>query len=191
MLSVEIRIYNGNPFTLESPHSFLVITGPDGVAQSVGFSPVVHGALSGPGNVTDDAGHPWDESSGSVEITQAQYRSLMNYIAATTTNPPDYSVFLGSQCSTWVVNALAQIGMAPDFWVPGMQPESVLADFVAPVVFNPWMQSMGTKVDDLYTATQHWVATRPSTCRDPLAFDLEGDGIETAANKKSSYQLTF
>lgn len=180
MYSVEIRTYNGNLLTLDPPHTFLVITGPDGVAQSVGFAPLVPNSISGPGKIQDDATHLWNVSSGTVEITQAQYWSLMDYIAVTTTTPPDYSAFQGSQCSTWVVNALAQMGMVPVLGVPNMQPSNILVDFVESLIFQPWVQSIGIEENNFLTTIQG-LFHRAEITRSPLVLDLNGDGVSTVA----------
>ena len=183
MLTVEIRTYNGgvdlNSGTLIPPHSFLVVTGPDGVERGYGFAPDPSGLVQ-PGHVQDDSNHASDVSSGKVEITQAQYWKLMDYIAVTTTNPPDYSVFQGSQCSTWVVNALAQIGMVPVLGVPDMQPSNILVDFVESLIFNPWMQAAGIEENNFLTGIQN-LFHQAEIARSPLVLDLNGDGIGTVA----------
>ncbi|MCX7192031.1 MAG: hypothetical protein NTY60_00095, partial [Proteobacteria bacterium] len=174
MLSVEIRIDTGFP-----PHSFLVVVGPDGVKRGYGFAPDPSGLVA-PGQVRDDTLHPADVFSGKVEITQAQYWKLMDYIAVTTTNPPDYSAFQGSQCSTWVVNALAQMGMVPVLGVPNMQPKNILVDFVESLIFQPWMQSIGIEENNFLTGIQKLFHQAEIT-KSPLVLDLNGDGVSTVA----------
>ncbi len=174
MLSLEIRVDTSLP-----PHSFLVVVGPDGVERGYGFAPNPSGMLA-QGQVRDDTRHPADVFSGKIEITQAQYDSLMNYISATTANPPVYAAFYGSECSTWVVNALAQMGMVPALGVPDMQPSNILVDFVESLIFNPWMQATGIEESKFLSSIQNLFHQAEIT-RSPLVLDLNGDGVSTVA----------
>jgi hypothetical protein len=56
-----------------------------------------------------------------------------------------------------------------------MQPENILVDFVKSLIFNPWMQTLGIEVNKAYLLARGW---RWPRC-DPLALDLDNDGIET------------
>jgi hypothetical protein len=67
-------------------HTWLVITHPDGTKEAWGFHPATDSAgniLYGPGDVRpENPEAPSTATSGPLDLTQEQYESLMDHIAA-------------------------------------------------------------------------------------------------------------
>ena len=188
--SVEIRVdsYSGNTINeVLIPHTFLVVVDPIGVEKGYGFAPHQTG-LFGEGVVHDDTNHPYDASSGKIDITQAQYDQLMAYINQP---PPPYALPFGAQCTTWALQGLADSGIIPSILAPNMLPNPFFfLDILETIAFNPFTQKIGF---DIYKAISDLLGTLPDplvkTIKyvkyvDPLILDLDGDGLEiTPLNK--------
>ena len=81
--TVELRVktrpgQGENYFSLSSwiPHTFLVVTGPDGNGRGYGLAPAEEGNFSGAGKIYDDTNHRWNSSTGKIEISDEDYQSL-------------------------------------------------------------------------------------------------------------------
>jgi len=74
---VEIRVDTFADDAL--PHTFIVITGPDGVEQGWGFAPAESGQMNDAGWIYDDTNHAYNISSGKMEITESQFNLLNDY----------------------------------------------------------------------------------------------------------------
>lgn len=168
MASVEIRIDVGGLDGI--PHTFIVVTDNNGVSTGYGFAPAESGSLFGPGNVYDDTNHEYQISTDPMDITDQQFQDLMDHINDSRNNPPYYSVpgdwvppDNNQNCSTWAIDALNTAGIPDVFGVS------------SPWAWNPYGQALFAGINDLWNQFKNWVAPR----RDPLAIDLDGDGIET------------
>ena len=139
MATYEIRVnildLPGNPDNPSGtiiPHTFIEITGTDGTVTTVGFQPR-ETAVFGPGQVVDNSKHPWDATTGKIEITEAQYQKLMDYVERTSITPPVYDAIGGTDCSTYVSKGLYEAGIIDAAQAPvGMA-------FVDSVAFLPYV----------------------------------------------------
>jgi len=178
--SVEVRVDVGGDDLV--PHTFVVVTDSNGVEKGFGFGPAEQGVMNGPGKIYDDFRHEYSMTSGKLEITQQQYESLMDYVERSTQNPPPYALWFGSQCATWVVDGLVEAGIVPSIIGTDIQPNNLITDFVETLLVNPYFQWVGFHIywidrntNTGFNAAQNWTPPRI----DPLALDLDGDGIET------------
>ena len=93
MSSIEIRVDTGGKDYI--PHTFIIVTGDDGVERGYGFAPAEHGSMTGPGNIFDDTDHEYNASTGKIPLTPDGYRDLMDFINRSRENPPDYYLPFG------------------------------------------------------------------------------------------------
>ncbi|MBU0483511.1 MAG: hypothetical protein KKB30_03230 [Proteobacteria bacterium] len=118
-----------------------------------------------------------------MTITESQYNKLNEYIARTDLHPPAYSIPFGSQCTNWALRGLALAEIIPSMNGPRLE-LGPLQTFL----FNPAAQALAwgfadrwneinDAVNNSFSVAQQWQQRR----RDPLTFDLDGDGIETVA----------
>jgi len=128
MPSVEIRVDFGGEDKI--PHTFINVTDPNGVTTEYGFGPENEGTLFGRGHVYYNTDHEWQETSGTMNITDGQYNALMDYINRTTVDPPVYDITgtLGEQCTMWTLYGLSEAGIISDVLAPN---------------FNSWLNSGG------------------------------------------------
>jgi len=155
------------------PHTFLVVTSPDGTVRGYGLAPAENMQLAGPGIIQDDTEHLWDASTGPIPLSLDGYQRLMEYIQRSEENPPPYDVVFGSQCSTWAFNGLVEAGI-PAFVGPNIGPDNLLRDIFETIVWNPYTQYLNIQLNNLFLQARNWI-----TYTDPLVLDLDGDGIET------------
>lgn len=137
-------------------HSWIYVTKPDGQSEAWGFYPAESGlsGLNGSGDVRDDRDSESNASSGPMQISEAQYNLLMDYIQRTDANPPPYSILFGSQCTSWVLAGLAEAGIIPSILGPAMEPNNILWDFMETLIWNPIWQKIGFDVSDFFTAAR-------------------------------------
>jgi Ca2+-binding RTX toxin-like protein len=138
------RIFND---TTGVPHSFIVISGPNGFKQGYGFAPETEFALFGNGKIANNTNHEFTISTDSISLTPAQYSALAQYINHSIDSPPDYNVLQGQECTNWVYSAInAAYGLSP-YEPLGLVPPSsgfwdalggVLDDFYYSLTFNPY-----------------------------------------------------
>ena len=151
--SVEIRVdsySSNNSIGIDLiPHTFLVVTGPDGVERGYGFAPEQTG-LFGPGNVQNDTLHAYDASSGKFYISENQYNALKEYINRTDAVSPPYALPFGSQCTNWALAGLSEAGIIPSILGPRMEPSNIFFDFIQTLIFNPIWQKIGFELNNLY-----------------------------------------
>jgi Ca2+-binding RTX toxin-like protein len=177
-LSVELRVDIGGHDYL--PHSFLIVTGPDGIERGYGFGPLEDGNMVDYGWIKDNFDHERNTSTGKIPLDVDSYNRLVAYINKSIANPPPYNLFFGSQCANWAVKGLVEAGI-PAFASPNMFPDNFLRDVFESIVWNPYTQFLNIKVNDLFGQA------RVMRRIDPLALDLDGDGVETVgitADKK-------
>jgi len=173
--SVQVRIdVLGNDYL---PHTFLAVVHPDGSITEYGLVPrgeTLTERISGPGriDITGDGIMPTHEYqyAGDVQpLTQQQYEQLMTRINQSITNPPDYILpgswwpGDGTNCTGWALDALGGAGLPTQFGVTSSG------------TWNPYGQAIGQAVNDWWNAARSWTPPRG----DPLALDLDRDGIET------------
>ena len=175
MPTIEIRVDVSG-----MPHSFIVIDNGAGFVQGYGFAPATENDPMGPGHIYPDTEHPYDFSTGPIQVTNDQYNAIANRINDHIQNPPYYnlpgSVALPGtvqQCAQWVMD-LAQHGnvslpfsMHKGGWNPYGQAIWIGVDNA--------LNNIEIAVNDWWNAARNWVPPR----YDPLALDLDGDGIET------------
>ncbi len=162
------------------PHSFIIINNGAGFEQGYGFAPATANDPAGSGHVYSDTTHEYDFSSGSINITNEQYNAIVAKINADIANPPYYNapgsiLFPGSvqQCAQWVTDLAQQGNVSLPFtmhrggWNPYGQAVWLGID--------SGLSAIGQSISDAFNAAAGWVAPR----RDPLVFDLNGNGIET------------
>lgn len=178
MYTVEVRVSTWANGLV--PHTFLVITGPDGWEMVRGFEPNPNGQLIGDGAVVDNSGHPSDATTGPKPISEQQFENLLGYINETSLNPPQYNLPLGAQCTIWAVNGLAQAGIIPPIIAPGEALSGTPLGLLETLAWNPYTQKIGFELNELLNAARNWIAPPPPPRHpDPLVLDLDGDGIET------------
>lgn len=91
------------------PHTFILVQGPDKEIKGYGFAPLEPGKLESNGFIYDDTRHLSTNSSGKMELSEAQYINLMSYIEKTSATPPPYdlpfsSAWIRAFCSALVSN---------------------------------------------------------------------------------------
>jgi hypothetical protein len=62
MYTVEMRVDIGGSNGI--PHSFLVVTGPDGIENGYGLAPLDPGTLVSDGKIYDDINHEYQATTG-------------------------------------------------------------------------------------------------------------------------------
>lgn len=79
------------------PHSFIIIDNGAGVVQGYGFAPAIQNDPIGPGHIYADTDHPFDFSTGPIQISNDQYNLIAGFINDSILNPPSYNL-LGRFC---------------------------------------------------------------------------------------------
>lgn len=154
------------------PHTFIVVTHPDGSTSEHGLVPKNDGSPWGEGKI-DNTGtgdvepHEYDYQTDPINLTPDQYEALKDRIEKDSLNPPDYGVQgdwipAGQNCTGWVVDVLNDIGVEPITGVTNTW------------VWNPYGQAISIQLNEWYRQATNWVPRY-----DPLALDLDGDGVET------------
>lgn len=174
------------------PHTFILVTHPDGSTTEYGLVPLHNGEPSDLGRIditgTGDTGPHESTFAGEIQsMTQTQYDQLMNYINMSIINPPDYILpgtwwpdNNGTNCTGWVINAFSYADLTTQF------------GFTTQGTWNPYGQGLmygigqifsgiGQSVNDFFNSAINWVPPRV----DPLVFDFDGDGIETVGTDAS------
>ena len=176
--TVEVRsgILTGNTRI----HTYLYIKHPDGKEEAWGFYPADSSlsGLNGKGIVKnefkdDDKVTSYNSSSGSMYLSKNQYNKLKNYIDSSIKNPPLYSFWFGSQCTTWALKGLAEADVIPKLLSTDMMPDNFVQDILESLIFNPFWQVIGFNVyNNRFNGAQNF---QPRI--DPLALDLNDDGV--------------
>ncbi len=186
-----------NPSTLPG-HAYYEIS--DGVnpPQTYGFYPdsgasdwdMVTGSTVIGDVRTDDNIVRTPDASYTYEITKEQYDALKAGSDLAVSNPPDYDLY-DNNCTSFVKEMLWGIGIdlydtaGNDITPAGMWADiwfDTLSDGFQQMAdgWNKFWGEIGGDinrwVNETFFASQAWQAPR-----DPLAFDLDGDGIETLA----------
>ncbi|MFM5727816.1 calcium-binding protein [Aeromonas veronii] len=174
-MSVELRVD-----VTGMPHSFLVIIGPDGIERGVGLAPAIEGEPQSSGKIYDDTSHPYDSSTGKINLTPNEYNRLADYVNNSIDNPPPYNLFYGSQCANWAVTGLGSIGIPGVY--PNLVPDNILRDLLETIIWNPYTQWINLQQRDFFEKAKNWVWPR-----DPIILDLDGDGLETVGLAANVY----
>ncbi|AAF83478.1 hemolysin-type calcium binding protein [Xylella fastidiosa 9a5c] len=191
-ISVEIRYDVGGVDGI--PHTFIVITLPDGTEREYGYGPANPGSRSGPGTVfetgahTKEREHEYNTSSSKHSITLDQYNALMDFIELTRQGQK-YSLLGGFSdpnifnCTTWQVSAFRYAGIrlpsiSADRWNPYAQ---YILDKIEriPIISAPSLSELRRMEYENFFEARKFMPRR-----DPLVLDLDGDGIETVAAGK-------
>ena len=133
MATVELRVDVGGKDLI--PHTFIVVTGPDGEAREYGFAPADPRSMQGPGKVYETSKHEYTSSTGKIPLTPEQYDRLMDYINRSIENPPPYDLWFGSQCANWAFNALVEAGI-PAVASPNLYPDNFLRDLFETIAWD-------------------------------------------------------
>ncbi len=174
MLSVELRVD-----VTGMPHAFIILTGPDGIDRGYGPAPYREAAPQADGHIYDDTNHPYDRTTGKIQISNEQYSRLTDYVNKSIANPPPYDLYFGSQCATWAVKALTEAGI-PALASPNLVPDNMFRDLFETIAWNPYTQWINLLARDSFSNAQNWQPRR-----DPLTLDLDNDGLETVATSSS------
>ena len=157
-----------------------------GEAKSYGFGPVKPGVPFGPGKITgqDNVLYP-DKYSREISITKAQYEAMRKFgenPAAGGFDVSNYNIFNNS-CVDFTWKALEKVGLNPREYqgdvLPSLNEGEVerirKTGFAAPADnFLDFLKQIVWQINGYYTR-----ASRLFPHQDPLALDLDGDGIET------------
>ena len=227
--SVELRVDIGGTDLI--PHTFIIVTDPNGEQRGYGFAPKESHVLQGAGHIYNDLDHEWNKkgqaTTGPIPLDANAHNKLNDYIQKSIENPPPYDLLFGSHCATWAFNGLHAADIT-EFSYPNMSPDNFIRDVSETLVWNPYTQwlaiklnnfnwwtslkdlfgtdwgalrdqfgkfvlrnilklvewgnglwdslrEIGESITDLFHRARNWVAPR-----DPLALDLDGDGIETS-----------
>lgn len=114
--------YEGNGITssVDVGHTFIeVVNGETGETTTVGLYPANRTGESGdgvgpwdpedPGIIRDDSDHPWDVRH-EIEITEEQYKEIMEQINEDRLNPPEYDLN-DCNCTDYVLDLLDEVGI--------------------------------------------------------------------------------
>ena len=157
------------------PHTFIKVYDNEGNATEYGFRPE-NGKLIDDGHIDINIDHEYNSSSGRMDITNEQYEDLIDSIKESIANPPEYNLFTGKTCTSWVLNMLNEADIIPG----SLANNTWFTTIFDTLIFNPYLQYIGFKINDLlsasFNASQAWIQRY-----DPLTLDLDGDGIETVA----------
>jgi Ca2+-binding RTX toxin-like protein len=173
MQTIELR----NKTDQFPPHTYIVVNDANGNSTALGFYPETPSTATGFGKLKNEQSLDHTSTTGPIELTDAEYQRLNDFIESTKSNPPVYSVGFGSQCTVWAIRALAiakGCGTSPG--VPNMKPDSFWKDLLETIIWNPWTFEIDTTVNKSVTDACNW--TPPPS--DPLILDLDGDGIRTS-----------
>ena len=169
-------------------HTWITVVNCEDVTEaSMGFNPgssengesTFYGGSPG---VIDEDGGGTDWQSPPIAITDDQYESLIDFRDLTTSNQTEYDVFSrgdARNCTTWVREAMDYIGSPlPGSGIPVTQN---IPNFVPwPTGLPGTWEAEGWGGIDPYGNSEYVTGARTRRLpRDPLAIDLDGDGIET------------
>ncbi|MCK6434442.1 MAG: hypothetical protein L6Q68_15620, partial [Aquabacterium sp.] len=62
------------------PHTFIIVTAPDGSERGYGLAPAIEGNLIGEGKIYNDFEHRYNSTTGKIELTDDGYARLMAFI---------------------------------------------------------------------------------------------------------------
>ncbi|MCK6431568.1 MAG: hypothetical protein L6Q68_00850, partial [Aquabacterium sp.] len=122
------------------PHTFIIVTGPDGSERGYGLAPAIDGQLIGEGKIYNDIEHRYNSTTGKIELTDDGYARLMAFIRSSELNPPWYYLPFGSQCANWAVKALVEAGI-PALASPNLLPDDIVRDISETLVWPDSSQS--------------------------------------------------
>ena len=166
------------------PHTFIVVTHPDGRVMEYGLVPFENGSPAGPGkigitgpNSPSERTHEWSVSTPSIQLTPDQYTRLMDKITDSINNPPDYTVpgqwwpSDADNCTGWVNDVWQAAGLPT---IPGVTDQSTWNPYGQAIWID--LNKLKDKIKDFFDAAKDFILPPR---RDPLTLDLDGDGLET------------
>ena len=166
-------------------HMWYSLSDGTGEAKSYGFGPKKPREPFWPGKITnqDNVLYP-DRYSREISITKAQYEAMRKFGENPAAGGFDmYYDVLRNSCIDFTWKALEKVGLNPreyqgDLW-PSLNKDEVerigKTGLAAPADnFLDFLKQMIWQINDYYTR-----ASRLFPHQDPLALDLDGDGIET------------
>ena len=170
----------------QAGHMWYSLSDGTGEAKSYGFGPKKPGDPFGPGKITDQDNvlYP-DKYSREISITKAQYEAMRKFgenPAAGGFDISNYNIFSNS-CVDFTWKALEKVGLNPREYqgdvLPSLNKGEVerigKTGFAAPADnFLDFLKQIVWQINGYYTR-----ASRLFPHQDPLALDLDGDGIET------------
>jgi hypothetical protein len=203
---VQIRVDLGGRNGI--PHTFIAVAHPDGMVTEYGLVPA-NGLLYGTGIIEitgsreQGGAHEYGESTSWIPLSYEKYKDLMGSVIRDMANPPPYELngkdWIGDDseknCTEWAISIWNEIGLPyipgvtdPGIWNPYQQAIGIrrlerlkdadsLDIFLRDILdnFNDWAgKLLNGYLNDLYLRARAWILPR-----DPLALDLDGDGIET------------
>jgi hypothetical protein len=141
-----------NNFLGFPPHTWIVVTGPDGVRHGYGFTPTdqnIHlGPVRfvGPGEIEDDTATIPTVPGDPVILTPAQYNNLSQFINNAIDNPPFYNSLGGQECTNWVydaINATYNLSVGDPGWTCPVNLQITLQNFYETLAHNPYTNALG------------------------------------------------
>ena len=203
--SVQVRVDIGGADYI--PHTFLVVTHPNGTVSEYGLVPAAHGTMSGAGRIdlTGSGGvppHEYQFATPATPLTGPQYSALIDFIGGSVVNPPNYLVTDGwssvsgsENCTGWAIKAWAAAGLPTSFglttqgtWNPYGQAfglslrylSAQMADGFATLDANTFRTNIpSVNVMSVIVNTAYTSALTWAPPQDPLVLDLNGGGIST------------
>lgn len=128
------------------PHTFYLLTAPDGTKHGYGLGPEDEFSPIDDGKIYNDTDHPHDADGGAGDphlMTPEEYAAVAAAIDNAIDNPPDYNVFQGNECTNWTYSiANAMLGIDPNG--AGMSPPAdnvleFIRNMINSVIHNPWV----------------------------------------------------
>ena len=177
-------------------HTFIVLDNGAGVTQQYGFAPAVPGQAWGARKIYDESvshngdEHPWDHTTGPIEVTRDQYNRAADEINYAIARPPFYNLpatmlwhSAGKQCATWA-NDIAKAGGFMDKLPWGSNGWNLYGQSFWTKLDKYWKRNPHAGINDIDydingNVNSNFIATRNLVIRrDPLVLDLDGDRLE-------------
>lgn len=188
-------------------HMWIVLTDSNGTSESYGFAPGsdYSGQPAAPGQIytNDDANYTETYHERRIEISESQYQAIRDFATDPISHgfSPRYNAFTNS-CIDFVWSAISAGGLNPqnhdgaiwptwnrqyieDAWNRARRDNQIPGDWEGQITIDefgrasivpicrPPRAAISSSINSSYASAVTW---RP---RDPLAIDLDGDGIET------------
>ena len=203
------------------PHTFIVVTDENGIQTQYDFYPEVSGSWQGIGEVgsqvIDESNpiHPFDTSSGPINISLQQLQDLLTNITDSSIQPPAYDLPNSQHCTMWTLEMLIQSGVFPQSNYPDFNDATMFDNLSINPYFldlqrwalDPENYPFPYDFDDHATIPSNmdysdWMDQNdpfadPSATEDtisipiwgrydPLVLDLNGDGVTSIALDNST-----
>lgn len=188
-------------------HAYVVLSAPGQADIVAGYYPGVSSPVA-PGIVKNDAqtgsdvnGNPvehlHDWSSGAINLSQAQYDAMKNYVIDAANNPLDVYLLIGNNCTDFV-EAVLLAGGIKHWWGDAFDPRALKWQ---PAPWMPPNQGWPNSLFHSFNDAEGAFAFRRDGWREvfddsgslaadfqtPIVLDLDGDGIDTIARNSNVY----